>query len=437
MSASDSLNPAATAAAARAEWRAGWRAVAGVSIGLACGYPLWLFTVSQFIAPWEAAFGWTRGEITLGANAMILSALLSPLVGRLTDRIGVRRVMLPGFLLLGLFFLSGALLDGSLLGYYVWISGLTVAGTLTTGVVLTRVIAARFAASRGLALAVSRIGMAISGSLMPPLVFAAIAASGWQWGFVALAGVTLLIGLPVCYVWVREDGGAASPAKPGDRGEWRRFALDRRFLLLVAAGVLLGGSVLTVLHQMQALLTSKQIDAATAAGIGGLFAGATLLGAMVSGILVDRVWAPLVGFLSALGSLIGVAMLLTVEPSVQMAGAAVVLIGIAYGAEIDVNAYIIARYFGLRAYATLFGILAAAIQIANAVGAALFGQIFDAFGDYQFGLIGCFACLVGAAAAYLMLGPYPRAAAPDPGGETLQPAPALAPAAPAGLSETR
>ena len=65
------------------------------------------------------------------------------------------------------------------------------------------------------------------------------------------------------------------------------------------------------------------------------------------------------------------------------------LIGLAGGAEFDLVAYMTARYFGLRHYGKLYGLLFSPIIVGAAVGPMLFGFGFERFGSYAPVLAGC------------------------------------------------
>jgi MFS family permease len=52
------------------------------------------------------------------------------------------------------------------------------------------------------------------------------------------------------------------------------------------------------------------------------------------------------------------------------------------GGEADVTPYLLARYFGLRSFATLYGWTWTAYACAGAVGPVLMGRAFDAQGSY-------------------------------------------------------
>ena len=82
---------AATATAAR-EWGRGWHVVAASGLGLGVGAALFQYVSSLFIPSLEAAFGWSRGDISLAAAIGLLGALSAPFIGIVADRVGARLV---------------------------------------------------------------------------------------------------------------------------------------------------------------------------------------------------------------------------------------------------------------------------------------------------------------------------------------------------------
>ncbi len=402
-------------AEARREWRSHWRVVVGASLGMASCYAVFPFVASLLVQPLQQEFGWTRGQQALSHYANIAAALLAPFMGAYVDKVGVRRVLLPAILLVTLCYVALANLTPSILHYYLAMGALVLIGMATTGLSFTRAVTGWFDASRGLALAVSRFGLAIAGAILPMVVYAAIQRFGYAGGFYAMAAVTLLVGFPVSWFLVvdrRPDadsrGGSRAGAPPPGWRLWPTLLRNRRILLLCLAAGLTYGPAVGILSQLQPLLVAKGLEPDVAAGLLSLLAISTFLGTAVTGALIDRVWAPALGFVFTLGPVAGCAMLLVpAAPGVPMAAAAIVLIGLAQGAEIDLAGFLIARYFGMRAFAAIYGLTVLSIGVCASLGAILIGQIYDRFHSYDLALaVGGVGFLI-AALTYPLLGRYP------------------------------
>jgi MFS family permease len=61
---------------------------------------------------------------------------------------------------------------------------------------------------------------------------------------------------------------------------------------------------------------------------------------------------------------------------------AAALIGVGAGGEADVTPFLLTRYYGLRAFSTLYGITWTFYAIAGAIGPVILGRAFDSTGSY-------------------------------------------------------
>ena len=98
----------------------GWRVVLAACFGVMAGFgSLFVYTFTVFVKPLSAAFGWNRESISLGFGlaAMTVGAC-SPLIGRLIDRVGPRRVILPCMTVFSCGIAALALLGGGLWQFY-------------------------------------------------------------------------------------------------------------------------------------------------------------------------------------------------------------------------------------------------------------------------------------------------------------------------------
>ena len=191
-----------------------------------------------------------------------------------------------------------------------------------------------------------------------------------------------------------------------------------RVLALCLAGALTYAPFSGIITQLHPLLTGGGLGPDVAARIVGLTAVSSLTGMLLSGWLADRIWAPLVACVFTLGPVLGSILLMPPQLSVVTACVGVTLIGLAQGAEIQIIAYLVGRYFGTRNYAMIFGLSVLTTTAMCTVFNVGFGFAYDRFGDYQIALAVAAASFLVAALGYLSLGRYPREQ------EALRPAPA-------------
>ena len=98
----------------------GWWIVLVTAIGLSMSYgPIVTFTFGVFFKPLSQEFGWNRAQVSLAFSlSLLVMSVAFPFVGRLVDRFGARRVIVPSVLLFGFGLISFSLLSASLWHLY-------------------------------------------------------------------------------------------------------------------------------------------------------------------------------------------------------------------------------------------------------------------------------------------------------------------------------
>jgi cyanate permease len=270
---------------------------------------------------------------------------------------------------------------------------------------------------RGLALGLMMIGIGSGAMVMPSLAQQLIARFGWRTAYAVLGGSVLLIALPVLAAFLREkpqdlglspdgappknsSGGSNAPQGMSAHDAWR----SGTFWLMVSAFFLVSASVQGCLVHTTAMLSDRGITAQTAALGSSLVGVAVLLGRVGSGYLLDRLFAPRLAAFFFGGTALGIGLLWLGRTPVAFAGA--FLVGLGLGAEVDLIAFLISRYFGLRAFGRVYSSAFAAFALAGAFGPLIMGASFDRTGSYRVALVTFLAATLVAAVLMTRLGPY-------------------------------
>src|SRR5579862_4026496 len=139
----------------------------GVSVSFAS---IVVFSFGVFIKPLQESFGWTRSQVSLAFSIGALTVCFcSPFLGRLADRIGAKRVILPSAAVLGLAYGSMAFLGGGLAQFYATYVVMGIVGNGATQLTYSRIVSARFDRRRGMALAFVMTGVGVGAMVIPPL----------------------------------------------------------------------------------------------------------------------------------------------------------------------------------------------------------------------------------------------------------------------------
>ena len=157
-------------------------------------------------------FGWSKAEFALVSALPLVTAFVTPLAGRFTDRFGARLAAAIGFTAISLGFFAMSAMDGSLVEFFaIWLAQ-HVFGVMTTSLVFTRVIVQRFDNARGSALSALMMGPPLSGAIVAPILGWIISDYGWRAGFLSLAVVSGVGGL-ICIAFM---GRRAKKGQPGE-----------------------------------------------------------------------------------------------------------------------------------------------------------------------------------------------------------------------------
>lgn len=396
-----------------AEWRAGWPVVLSSACGIGTGAALYQYVSSLFIEPAEIELGWSRGDFALIGATPLIGALSAPLIGRLADRYGVRPVAIIATITIAIAFFGLSRQGGSVTEAVGWMLMLGFAVPGTTGIVYSRAVAGWFNSSRGLALGLMSSGISIGALLATPFIAWAIVEGGFRGGYLGLAALALLIGLPAILLGLREKHPPlrVSPHDVGESGQQDAVSgpesigpllRSRQFWLLAGVMFLVNIPSSGILTQLTPLLTGKGLSRETAALLLSLYALSVLAGRIGIGWLFDRLPAPRVAAAVTLVAAFGC---LTFHGATPLAFVylGVITVGLMQGAETDVLAYFVSRLFDHRHFGTIYGLQVTGGMTGTAIGIIGFGQLYDNFGGYDEALLIGSAMLMIVAALYLSL----------------------------------
>ena len=385
------------------------------SVGVICSsIVLPFYSLGALVVPITEEFGWSRAEFQL---ALLFSTgtgvITAPLVGIVIDRLGARVVALSGLVGLSCALILAAFQNGQLWMLYFAYTAMAFLGAGTIPVTWTRAITSIFVTQRGLALGIMLSGTGICAITIPQLTVWLTSEYGWRMAYLGLAILPLLLAGPLVYFFFKpatsiEKGSEAAIAS--EQGMTFSEAIrSYRFWVLLTSIFLVYIAMSGMVPNLIPALTDQGIPAQKAATAISIFGIAVIAGRLVVGYLVDKLWAPGVAAVAISLPVIG-SLMLVGAPGFFIACVAAAFLGFAAGAELDLMAFLAAKYFGLLHYAKIYAVLYAALALASGVAPMIFATIFDVTGSYNIGFLFGAGFFAAGALMMLTLGKYPAPA---------------------------
>lgn len=385
------------AATGPSEWREGWRIVLGCTLASGVGIVLLFFTFNLFVLPIMRELNVSRGEIGEAQALIVTAALGAVLMGRAADLFGYKTVYTVSSLIAAAIELLIASFGSSLWHLGAGIALLGLFGMGSSAVITTRPINAHFDRYRGRALGLVATGVSLTTLTVPFVLQPVLDVYGWRGGFVFLALVLVLIGIPAIGLLTPPDRARTMPAdKPRSRSDWS-FLRSRPFVLMTMAMVIIGMGTVGFVGSLSPVIQSEGLTAATGALALSAFAAGQFIGRLGGGWLLDHFDPRFVAIILTIGPGSGFLLLLATSGIVWAAVLAAAMIGLQQGAELDIFAYFTSRSFPVAQYGTVYGALVGISWLGNALGIAGIGLLYDMTGSYDLGhALGMVSLLIGA-----------------------------------------
>lgn len=384
--------------------------ILGAALGMLAGYaPLFNATAGVFVRPLASEFGWGRSQASLSyAASMFGLAVVSPIVGAMMDRFGIRRVIVCSAIVFGMATAAMSLQNGSLILWAALSVLVGVSGAATSVLGYLAVLPQWFDRRLGLALGIAMCGLGAGTVILPMTAQYLVTAFGWRMAYIGLGLGSIVLSLVACgLLRERINAGArasrVSAAPPGValRGALRSYRLWAIWFVFVLSSA----ATLSLGPHLPSLFADRGFDAAMAARSASMVGIGLLVGRLATGLLIDRIHAPFVASVFFVGGAIGVFLLRGTHDYGTLL-IATALIGLTIGAEGDLISFLVRSYFGLTSFGALLGIAFSGYALGAVIGPIGLGAWFDRHGSYDVPMLVLPVMLLAAAALVLSLGRY-------------------------------
>jgi MFS family permease len=358
-----------------------------------------MFSAGVFLIPLQEEFGWSRSDISLASFLnWITFGLFSFLCGMISDRVGSRRVVIFGGVMLGL----GLILSG--LTRQLWHLYLTfgVLGGIGVGafyVPLSATATRWFSSHRGLALAIVSAGNGTGILAIAPFARYLISTYDWATAFMVMGVLSWVIILPAAML-VRNSPAEMGYTAFGSEDERDKSRVSSRlvpglaamtgpqaaqtptFWLIALTHFCCCAAHSGPIFHMASFAMDMGIPKMAAATLLGLSGLTSIAGRIGTGVIADRIGAKTT--LTTLLSLqaLGIVLYLWAGPLWTFLALAAVF-GIGYGGVMPLYAMLTRQYFGARVMGTMYGAVFGISSLGMGIGSYLGGFFFDRSGTYS------------------------------------------------------
>jgi MFS family permease len=373
----------------------GWVLVATLGITETISWGIVYYGFSAFLPVVEREQGWSRGEMSGAfALAVLLSGLFAAPVGRWLDRRGPRLLMTAGSIAAVILLLALSRVSDLPQFYAVWaLLGITMSAILYEPAFA--VVTAWFERRRTAAITAVTLMAGLASTIFIPLEVWLIEQQGWRSALVSLAAfLALSTVLPHALLLRRrpEDlglhvDGALAPMRHGPLARSASISVGQairessfRWLTIAFSTTSLVSYGVHV--HLLAYLVDHGSSPAFAAVATGMVGAMQVLGRIMLGLVGDRL--PLrVSTALVLGiQPLSLLFLLLLPGAVGIWGF-IAIFGAAKGAMTLVRPAYVAHLYGRERYASIAGVLAAFVTVANGLAPFGIGAAHDLLGSYE------------------------------------------------------
>ena len=392
-------------------------------------------------------FGWSPAQLQWAfALTRVEGGIMGPIEGILVERLGSRRMVFLGLLVLGGGFVLFSRIN-ELWHFYGVFFLMSLGAEMASSLPMMTMLNHWFVRRRTRAMALAMEGFAVGGIVLVPLIAWAIGGTaadepdrfGWRATTAGIGVVTMLLALPISRL-VRnkpEDygyrpegdsptlstetaGRPQSSTIPGDeRGlTWQEAVRTRSFWLISFGHAASSVVFASVSVHLGLILDDRGFSLQTVGWVAATLTGTTAVFILIGGYIGDRV--PIRYALFSFSTLPAVSVIvLLLGHSLPMTLFFAVLLGMGWGGRTSMISSVRGAYFGRRAFASITALSMVPLNIVLFAGPLFAGYMYKFTGSYStaftaLAVVSALGCFL-----FLFLGePRPHSTPPAPAGNT-------------------
>ncbi len=364
-------------------------------------------TQALYMYPVMQAKGFTVSQFSLIFTiGTIVPAVIGPFIGSMYGKLNTKMLYLIGGILLSGGFMTFSIAD-KLWQFYAVAAIAQIGSSIVSGIGIPMLLNSWFdETTKGKAMGMAFAGGSIGNIFLQQLVTGTISSSGYAHSYFVFGLVGLVAIIPIALFMVRmpknENEIVRGKAQQKEKNTTSidisytlKEAQKNKYFWIMGIGLIFVGIYVSAYSiQYAAYFQGElQLSSSTIATTGSLFAMASLLGALVGGILFDKLGVLKTLLIAAIAVIGSGTTLLMAGSSPLFAHAHSVLKGVATFIYMMGPAYMVGSFFGNKEYGQILGLINLNFAIGFCSGSALFGVFAENFG-YNVTWIGILVCVV-------------------------------------------
>ena len=403
----------------------GWRQV-GACVALLAIVSMITSSYSVLAVPLGNEFKPSRMVLMLTMTILsAVSAVISPGLGHLFDKVSARLLMGIGITLLALGYTAVSFTQSFtqvLIVYGVLIAPAAILiGPLAATVLLSR----WFIKHRGRAIGIAIAGIAIGSFIFPPILQSLLNAFEWRTAFRLISVMILVCTVPAVALVVNSpadrglhpDGAETDAETIAANAGSAKFSAkailsDPSFWMIALIVATVTAGLKGMVTNLVPMALDEGISANAAALLISIYAAFGFVSKLGFAAIADRVNPRIQMIVSLAGYAIGALLMIQAENGYWFLAAGVAFLGLFGGMMIPLESFLIPRVFGRQVVGRVGGLLNLVILSFLLCSPPLFGLIYDRTGDYDT----IFTIFIGLAVLAMIMVRFvrlqPRAAVP-------------------------
>ncbi len=371
-----------------------WWILVGLCLMVGLGKGALNNTAGLFITPVAKDLGIGIGNLTLYLSiSSIVTLIFLPIGGKMMAKYDIKALLIGAIILQAGAFAAFGFMK-AVWGWYLFSIPLAVGGVFITVIAGPVLINQWFKKSNGLALGIMGAAAGALGAISQPAIGNLIATRGWSQTYIIVGVTVLIIVIPVILLLIRKSpkdkglqpyGAAAdgeTAADMNDKGiavavakkSGAFYALTLFFFLITA--------IASFSIHIPTFLANKGYSVEFSGTVMGIYMIGVLLGALILGVLSDKIGSKNTSLLAMMLGILSIFMLLFFSESATLITIAAGILGFMASSIGTLAPTLASTLFGSKDYSQIYAMASLGLAVASIIALPAYGYVYDFTGTY-------------------------------------------------------